>query len=205
MRVDSAGGASAFRLLINTRVLEETLSEFATRKERQLFTGDDSQLTVTIAAGSMDALVFVLLHEATHMVDMALGLSRIREADQTAFGRGVWETEISPVAAYRGETLDSIYWRTRQLLPIESAEALYEDLARTPFASVYSSLATAEDLAELVAWRQMTERYGHPYRIEVRDGGEVIYSYEPMKSSLVRSRLGQLDGLVLAQPQPERN
>jgi hypothetical protein len=109
------------------------------------------------------------------------------------FARGVWESQTTPVSTYRGEVLDGIAFRTGgEPLDIARAQALYEDLERTPFVSVYASLMVVEDLAELVAWWQMTEKHGQHYRIEVRDEGRVIYSYEPMQSPLVRSRLDQL-------------
>jgi hypothetical protein len=202
IRVNPGGPETAFDFVFNARLLGESLSEFATRRERQLFEAGDSQLTVSVVAGSMDAVAFVLVHEATHIVDLVLGLTpsstpprvEIPEANQTPFARSVWESPAIPVSAYRGGVLDSIPSRTGGvLLDIEKAQALYEDLERTPFVSVYASLMVVEDIAELVAWRQMTEKYGQPYRIEVRDAAGVIYSYEPMKSPLVQSRLYQLD------------
>jgi len=202
VRVNAGGSEAVFDLVFNSRILDETLSEFATRKERQLFEAGGSQLTVSVVAGSMDAVAFVLVHEATHIVDMVLGLTppptppgvQIPEARQTLLARGVWESSMTPISAYRGDVLDSIPLRTGGApLDIEKAQALYEDLERTPFVSIYASLMVVEDIAELAAWRQMTEKYGQPYCIEVRDGAQVIYSYEPMKSSLVRSRLSQLD------------
>lgn len=201
VRVASSGAEPMFDLIINASILDETLSEFATRKERQLFEVTDSPLSVSVVAGSMDAVAFVLAHEATHVVDMILGLTpppappgvQIPEADQKPFARGIWESALTPANAYRGGLLDDIPMRTGgQPLDIEQAQALYEDLKRTPFVSVYASLMVIEDIAELLAWRQMTEQYGQPYRIEIRSDGELIYSYEPMKSSLVRSRLGLL-------------
>jgi hypothetical protein len=200
VRVTPSGPEPAFDLIINARVLDETLSEFATRKERQIFETGDSQISVAVVAGSMDAVTFVLAHEATHMVDMVLRLIPvmppgvpIQEADHTPFSRGVWETATTAAPAYRGSVLDSIPMRTGgSPLDIAKARTLYEELSRTPFVSVYASLIVVEDIAELVAWRQMTEKYGQPYRIDVRDGTGAIYSYEPMQSPLVRSRLSQL-------------
>lgn len=101
---------------------------------------------------------------------------------------------MTPAGAYRGGVLSSVPLRTGgAALGIEQAQALYEDLKRTPFASVYASLMVTEDMAEFVAWRQMTEIYGQPYRIEIRNDADLIYTYEPMKSSLVRNRLNQLE------------
>jgi hypothetical protein len=201
VRVTHSGPEALFDIIINARILDETLSEFATRKERQLFDAENSPLSVSVVAGSMDAVAFVLAHEATHVVDMVLGLTpppapagvQIPETDQKAFARGIWESALTPVNAYRGGLLDTIPLRTGgERLNIEDAQALYEDLERTPFVSVYASLIVIEDLAELVAWRQMTEEYDQPYRIEIRNDTGVVYSYEPMKSPLVRRRLEQL-------------
>lgn len=201
IRVNPGGQEAVFDLVFNARVLDETLSEFATRKERQLFDAGDSELSVSVVAGSMAAVAFVLVHEATHIVDAVLGLTpptppglQIEEAYQTPFARGVWESATIPVGAYRGAVLDNVPLRTGGArLDIEKAQALYEDLERTPFVSVYASLMVVEDIAELVAWRQMTEKYGQPYRIEVCDDARVIHFYEPMNSYLVRSRLNHLD------------
>jgi hypothetical protein len=196
VRVDPSGPEQAFDLVFNARILGETVSEFATRKERELFDVGESTLHVSVSAGSMDAVVFVLLHEATHIVDMVVGLRyeiRGQEAVPTPLIRGVWDDALTPVSEYRGELLSNIPQRTGgEPLDIERAQALYEDLKRTPFASVYASLADIEDIAELVAWWQMTVKYGQPYSIEIRDGDTVIYSHEPMASPLVQNRLDQL-------------
>jgi hypothetical protein len=36
------------------------------------------------------------------------------------------------------------------------------------------------------------EMLGQPYRIEVRDNGKVVYTYEPLKNPLLRARFAQL-------------
>ena len=162
MRVDTGGTELLFHLSSSIPEFWRRRFRSSRREKNAIFEGGDSQVAVTVVAESMDALAFVLLHEATHAVDVALGLSVVGDAVETPFARGVWETAIAPAAGYRGEALDSTPWRSGKPLAIEKARALYEDLARTPFASVYSSLANVEDLAELVAWWQMTEIHGNP-------------------------------------------
>ena len=204
-RVNPGAPYPIFDFVIRAGLFNETVSEFATRKEQQLFETGGSSLSVAIEGGSMDAMVFVLLHESTHIVDQALHLTPstapgvpIPEASQTPFTRGVWESAMMPVAAYRSPLLDGIAWQIGgKPMRIERAQALYDDLKQTPFVSVYASTVSVEDLPELVAWRQLTQKLGQPYRIEIRDGARVIYSYQPMASPLVRSRLRELDRFEL--------
>lgn len=186
----------AFDLVINSIVLNETLSQFATRKERTLFDASGSTLNVSIDAGQMSALTFIVLHEFTHMVDMTLELTPqtapgqpISEAQQTSFGRGIWATGNDPVAAYRTPLIDGARWRSGKTMRIEQATAYYEDLAKTPFPSSYATAMPVEDLPELLALNELTGKLKQPFRIEVRDGARVIASYEPMKNPLVRARL----------------
>ena len=189
----------SFDLIIRASLLDETISQFATRKERQLFDTTGSTLSVSVEAGKMDALAFVLLHEATHMVDYTLHLTPavapgfpIPETSLTPFSRGVWEGSMQPAAPYRSPLLGSAFWQTGKPIPVAQARAFYDDLKRTPFPSAYASSMVSEDIAELVALRRLTEKFKQPYRIEIRDGARLVYSYEPMKSNLVRSRLLQL-------------
>lgn len=191
----------AFDIVFNANVLDETVSEFLSRKEAQLFDTSGSPLSVAIDGGSMDAIVYLLLHEAAHGVDMLLELtpqtapfSPIPDERHTPLSRGVWETARMPVEAYRDDILDSIPWRSgSKPLPIDRAKVYYDALRETPFVSAYATTLAPEDAAELVAWRQLSQNLKQPYRVEIRNGSTVIYSYEPMKSHLVQSRLKLLD------------
>ncbi len=198
VRVDCKDPCVAFDLIINTQILNETVSEFLTRKERSLFETDGSSLNVSVDGGSMDAVVFILLHESTHMIDGLLKLTPqyapgfpIPASGQTAFSRDVWDTVTTPAAPYRSAVLDSVQPGGKPIA-IGQAQAVYDDLRKTPFVSVYARSMAPEDLAELAAWRQMTQKLGQPYRIEIREGARVVFVFEPMKSALVRNRLPHL-------------
>ena len=59
----------------------------------------------------------------------------------------------------------------------------------TPFVSLYASASINEDLAELVAYRELYFRFHVSPRIEVRDGsGRLVYQYESSQSPMIRSR-----------------
>jgi hypothetical protein len=190
-----------FEIVLNPILLKETVSEFLTRKERQLFDTTGSTLSVTVDGGSMDAVTYVLLHEATHMVDMFLGLSpqgfhrdAIPQEAHTPVTRGLWASTRKLAAPYHDPIFERVNFAPNaKTIPVAEARALYEALGRTPLVSIYAGRGYPEDLPEFVAWRQMTEKLNQPYRIEVRDGGRVVYSFEPMKNPLVRNRLGLLE------------
>jgi hypothetical protein len=202
MRVLEQQPSGTFDIIFNAAILKETASEFLTRKERQLFDVTGSTLTVSIDAGSMDAVAFVLLHEATHLVDMTLKITpqnvfrALSDEAQTSFTRGVWEERSRLAPPYHDPIFDRVAFAPdARTIPVAEAKSLYEALGRTPAVSIYATRTFAEDLAETVAWRQM-ERLGQPYRIELRDkakdGGKVIYAYEPLKNPLLRGRFAQL-------------
>lgn len=200
IRVGS-GDNETFEIVFNSGVLKETVSDFLTRKEGQLFDTSGSSLSVWVDGGSLDAVAYILLHEVTHVVDMSLGLSPLglhREAipdeAQTAFTRSVWQSTFKLAAPYHDPIFERVNFApSAKTIPIAKAKMLYEALGQTPAVSIYATRSYSEDLAEAVAWRQMIQKLKQPYRIEIRDGERTVYSYEPAKNPLVQARFSQLD------------
>ena len=199
-----------FDLTIRAGVLRETTSEWLTQKERTCFDAAGSPLSVAVEAGDLDALVFVLLHEATHMVDASLGLTPAapsgaepaKEAPPaTEFTRGVWVDRLTHAPPYRDPLLDRLRYRAGgRVLPIGEAEAAYRALGRTPFVSLYGSSNWHDDLAEYVAVYHFTETLKQPYRIVVRKPGGEVFRHEPMASDLVRRRIGLMKRFDAVEP-----
>jgi hypothetical protein len=197
------GGPTAdpmYSIAVRAGALHETVSELVTRKERTLFDSAGSELSVTVDGGTLNAMVYVLLHEATHIVDFA-----VRATPDPAHPNGnyplvtgIWRDVITPVDQYRLPILMGIsYRRNGRVIPIAHAPELYDGLGRTPFISVYASCDSYDDLAELVAWTELTGRLHQPYRILISKGGTVLQAIEPAQSNLVQARLkylGQLTG-----------
>ncbi|HTV01952.1 MAG TPA: hypothetical protein VMF13_15495 [Luteitalea sp.] len=184
-----------YDLTIRAGVLRETTSQFLTWKERGCFDLANSSRTVDVEAGSLDAIVYVLLHEATHMVDNALGLTPppadpVSASRPSALVDGIWTNRLTIAAPYAGPLLEGLtYRRGGRAVPIADADAVYAALRRTPFVSLYASSNWHDDVAELVAWHYLTSRLRQPYRIVVRDAGREVLSYEPMAAPLVQARL----------------
>jgi hypothetical protein len=191
-----------FDITIRAPILKQTASEWLTWKEQSMFDTAGSTLSVSIEAGKRDAIIYVLLHEATHIVDACLGINppiltgthSAADAPQpTAFTKGVWADHGTPAEIYHDELRERIRFRPGgSTLPVSQAEAVYGSLSRTPFVSLYGSSSWGEDLAEYVAVYHWTMVMKQPFRIVIRKAGRRVYSYEPMKSSLVRSRIDQM-------------
>jgi hypothetical protein len=191
-------------ITVNAAVLRQNVSEWLTAKERTCFDTAGSPLQVSIEAGTrFDALVYVLLHEATHVVDSSEGitpqLATIAQAAKTnvrlvtPFIDCVWNDMRLPVARYRDPLREQLlFYSGTRAIPVDRAQAVYESLERTPFVSLYGGRNWFDDLAELVSVYQLTEVLKQPFRIVIRRGKDEVFAYEPMKSELVRSRLGQL-------------
>jgi hypothetical protein len=170
------------------------VSEFLTKKERTCFDFSGSTRTVAIEAGTLEAIVYVLLHEATHMVDGALGLTpvegRTPAVDADLLTTGVWTDRLTVASAYANPLLDGlVYRRGGRPIAVSDAHRVYGALQRTPFVSLYASSNWHDDVAELVAWHHLTSRMGQPYRIVVRERDQEVLVYEPMASPVVQGRL----------------
>ena len=189
-------GRPMFDLTLRSGLFNETLTEFLNGKEGSLFVADASGYQVRLEAGSSPALAFILLHELTHAVDMALG---VLDEDQGTLGAGVWTDKNRGLAGpYAGSLVTRTIWRGGSKIPIGQAPALYGALSNTPFPTVYATAYGSEDLAETVAWEQLSERFGVTLRIEVRDHqGATVFAYEPLKSPLVRARFPAVERLLL--------
>jgi hypothetical protein len=190
-----------FHITIRAAVLREDVSEWLTQKERTCFEAAGSPLSVAVEAGKLDAIVYVLLHEATHVVDSCLRITPGTKAGDrpaggapaAAFTEGVWSGRLTHSARYRDPLLERIRFRAGgRTLAIDQAESVYTALRRTPFVSLYGSRNWYDDLAEYVTVYHATEVLKQPYRIVIRKEGKEVFAYEPMKSDLVRGRVGQM-------------
>jgi hypothetical protein len=190
-----------YDITIRAAILNEDVSAWLTWKERTCFESADSPLSVAVEAGKLDALVYVLLHESTHVVDDCLRITpAIQPGDQpaggaptSAFTEGVWSDRLTPSPRYRDSLLERVKFRASgQTIAIDQAESVYASLRRTPFVSLYGSSNWYDDLAEYVTLYHLTEVLRQPYRIVIRKMGKEAFAYEPLKSDLVRGRVGQM-------------
>lgn len=196
--VTTGEGINLYHITFRAGILHQTITDWVTEKERTCFTGGDSSIHLSIQAGFLNALTYVLLHESTHVVDGSL---RLISGDSAAgkhqlnsftasFSKGLWKN----INTYSWSFTDSIIIKSRfrpggRRFLYDEAPMVYEALSRTPFVSLYSTASWHEDLAELLTVYHLTQVLNQPFRLTVTKNGKEVFSAEPMNSALVQERL----------------
>lgn len=187
-----------FNITFRAEILHETISEWATKKENTLFDGSENRgYAVSIEAGKLDAFLYVLLHEATHVVDAVLEMTpHPDDADatvaHTVITRDVWRKMNVPVDTYIDSLIEKTLFRGGGRITINAAPEIYSALAKMPFVSLYATASWFEDIAEMETIYHLTHKMKQPFFVVVRKGNSELIRFEPMKSKLVKKRLGYL-------------
>ena len=199
--VETSDSTKKFNITFRFEILHETISEWTTWKENTYYDQSESnEYEVSIDAGELHAIVYILLHEATHVVDGVLNITphpheRDALVEPTPFTRNIWYKMNVPTEKFINPLLEKTRFRSGKPISIMHAAEVYEALQKTPFASLYSMASWFEDLAEMVTIYHLTERMNQPFRISVKKNDIETVTFEPMKNKLVKRRLKQLDEL----------
>jgi hypothetical protein len=185
-------------IILNPAGFDRTLSETLTLRERSVFKGEAA---VSIDCGTRyKGILYSLLHEGTHAYDFIRGITpypdgawaRARELKPPKERWDVWEGFAKP-----GPGGASKWWSRLKFYGagggplIEAADApkVYEDLLRSPFASLYSTLSWGEDAAELMVFYHVTQTLGQSCAIKVPGPqGSPERSFEPMEAPAILGR-----------------
>ncbi|MFD1141098.1 hypothetical protein ACFQ4C_08260 [Larkinella insperata] len=196
--VDSAGVPKQFNITFRAGLLDETISEWATWKENTCFKPvDKAGYQVRVEGGNLDAIIYVLLHEATHVVDAVREVTpnfadKNSAVKPTPFTKGIWRLANVPEDRYIDSLLEKTRFRSGQPMAISLAPEVYQKLSKTPFPSLYGMAAWSEDLAELETIYHLTNRLNQPFYVVVTKDGVELARFEPMRNALVQRRLNQL-------------
>lgn len=189
-----SGKEATYSITFRASIIKESLTHFLTAKERRLFTSEDGGPSITISAPGMDALTFALLHESTHVVDNAIGITNNLEHPLVV---NEWHTSHDLKPPFANSMISGTPFRGSAKLPIDNAESVYDALALSPFVSLYATASASEDIAELVAWYQMSRIHGSGFVIQIDDAqGKNIKRYEPLTFPLVKARFGNVKELL---------
>lgn len=193
----SPDGTGMYDITLRASILDEPLSTFLTTKEQRVFRDDGSGVTVTVDGTGTDAVTYVLLHESTHVTDFACGITK---QPQQWFGAGIWASQTEMVPALAGSAAAKTYFRGGPKVPMAEAATVYDALAQTPFVSVYATAEPQDDLAELVAWREIQKEHDGDLVITVKDAkGRTLGRWEPLKFPAVERRFAEVDSLLALQ------
>lgn len=184
----------AFAITLRATLLTESLTDFLNTKEANLFVDDGSGYRVRFDAGAIDALTYVLLHEATHVVDQVLGWTA---DDASPLMAGTWETVRQPAEPHGSSLAARTRFRGAPQIPLAEAPEYYRALRETPYVSFYATAAAPEDVAELFAWERISKLFDDRLTLTVLDSsGQIVFRYEPLESSLVRARFRTVEELT---------
>ncbi|TDB62690.1 hypothetical protein [Arundinibacter roseus] len=196
--VDSVGGTKMFNITFRAGLLDETISQWATWKENSCYkVTDSSNFQVYVEAGNMDAILYVLMHEATHIVDAVMNITPHPDnaneiVDLTQYTTDIWRLSNLPDKRYIDPILEQTRFRSGKPVPINLASEVYRKLAETPFPSLYAMSAWFEDIAELATIYHLTSKLNQPYHVVVTKDNTELVRFEPMLNTLVKQRLEQL-------------
>lgn len=196
--VESSDSMQLFNITFRAGILNETISEWATQKEYTCYDRSaNPDLAISIEAGDLDALQYVLLHEATHVLDAVLNVTPHPEergalVEPTPYTKGIWHKMNIPTEPFIDSLLEKTRFRSGKTVPIALAPEIYKALGKTPFASLYGMASWFEDLAELVTIYHLTKKMSQPFRVVVKKKDIELIKFEPMKSKGVKKRLAQL-------------
>lgn len=194
--LETTDSTKLFNITFRAGILNETISEWATWKEKSAFDNSSNPtMEIQIDAGELDAIQYVLLHEATHVVDAVLEFTpHGEEVDSlvihTTFTKNVWRLFNKP--QFTNPILENTRFRSGKIQPIASAPNIYHALKQTPFPSLYSMASWYEDAAELITIYHLTQKLNQLFVIIVKDKGRILAKFEPMKNKLVKRRVKKL-------------
>lgn len=197
--VEQKDSLKTFNITFRAGILNETISEWATKKENTLFDrSQNPEFQVSIDAGKLDAFLYVLIHEATHVVDAVLEITPHLEdkgalVEPTEYIRDVWYKMNLPVKNFVDSLVERTIFRGGKPVPVTLAPDIYSHLKKMPFASLYATASWFEDIAEMETIYHLTHKMNQPFSVVVRKNNQEVARFEPMKNKRVKKRLRYLD------------
>ena len=197
--VDADSLTQQFNITFRAGIFKETISQWATWKENSYYLKSDREnYEVVINAGNLDAIVYVLLHEATHIVDAVLKITPKTEniediVEPTPFISKVWYKMNEPFEESTSTLLETTRFRSGKQVPIAEASAVYKALKKSPFTSLYSMASWHEDLAELVTIYHLNKILKEPFTITVKKNDESEFNFEPLAGDRLGVRLENIE------------
>lgn len=197
--VESKDSSAQFNITFRAGILNETVTDWLNKKESTCFkTGVNDSLSVWLDGGELDAIQYVFLHEATHVVDAVLKLTpKVTQVSDvpvhTDFTKGIWTKMNMPSDTYLFPALEGTRFRSGKVVSKDQISAIYEALNSTPFVSLYGMASWHEDIAEFLTVYHLTQKLNQPFRILVKKDNKLIQIYEPINKKLAKERFSFMD------------
>ncbi len=194
-------------IYINPLLFTEGISEWITHRENSMFKNNSNAHVDVNCGKKYTALMYLLLHETSHVVDYvqsrtpftdpdfaaAQGLS----GDMTPFVEGLWDSYN--VMNKKTEITESrdlyAYGLSPASIDASKISSLYEKISRTPVMSAYSVKSWAEDFADTITFYHLTQKLNQPFTITITENGKSDVVYHPMKTPQPPARLKVINGM----------
>lgn len=191
-----------YHITFRAGILHQSISDWVSGKERTCFAAGDSTISISIQAGLLSALTYVMLHEGTHVVDGSIGLLTtdtikgrpVANQFKEKFAKNIWINFRLPSWQFADSlAANSIFRPGGRRFALNEAERVYKGLSQTPFVSLYATASWHEDLAELLTIYHLTKMLHQPFQVIVTKNGKQNHRFEPMSSPAVKDRFEQLE------------
>ena len=201
MEVYDKKGNMYIVLFLNPEIFRQNITEWINLRENTYF--DYNQDFVISAECSKEyyALLFALLHEASHIYDYYYHITPFTEPklknkhspEKTDFTNAVWIDHSKPFTEYDFPYRNELFaWGLGPAQNRTFAMDIYSSISKTPFASIYGSQNWAEDFAEAFTWYYLDKLLDCSYRVMVTNNAgtsKETFIYEPMKNPLLLKRV----------------
>ncbi len=196
--VETQDSTKMYNITFRAGILHETASEWATWKESTCFDQSENLgYEIRVEAGDLDAILYVLLHETTHVVDAVLKITpQIEDKEAlvkpTPYTKNIWRKMNVPTNNSTNPLLEKTRFRSGDKVSVTLAPDVYRQLSGTPFASLYGMASWFEDIAELESIYHLTKKLNQPFRVIVKKDNNELFRFEPMENRLVKKRFRYL-------------
>lgn len=193
-------------LVFNPALINVPMEEWITKKENSCFVDTDPNLNINVSIESpYTGLLYILIHESTHVMDYVLSISPYVEPDigelnskmdaTTSFTERVWSDYRIPFGINNYEMRDYVTFygfKNGPLIADTNAVELYTNLSNSLFISLYGSANWAEDLAEYMTFYHLTQTLNLDYSINVTYHKALKFTYIPFEKSEILNRINNI-------------
>lgn len=178
-------------LLLNEKTFRTSLQDWISYRESSAY-GDTETIKVS-SESNHSALLYLLIHEAAHIVDY---VHRINTFVEPFLGQyyqledipskkfeNYWSAYNTPTKIEGVPNNFSFYGMSEETLDSSKAPTYLSKLKASPYPSMYGTKNWAEDFAELATFYLLEKNYNAVYTFS---SGDV--SYKPHKNPLVKAR-----------------
>jgi hypothetical protein len=190
-----------YYMILNSALLTESLDGWLTYRENSFF-AEGSPFSIKVRTGTeYKALLYGFLHEGGHIVDIEYRVTPYidplhrkitgQESEVSAFTRGVWAGQKTPVARYNFNNRDrlNVYGIfDRERVPGVEMQTMFLQLHKTPFVSFYAGTAWYEDFADFITYHHIVRNLGGSISVELYEGARVIKKFSPAKRKMGSER-----------------